>query len=135
MRNQYYLGDTSEHHKQTVGELSYTKPWLGRIFGTSWQNLEQRRDFQLRRGLDHKASVWVHRGLVDFLTKRYRRTNIEAHLPRSWYRSIEDYIEVLSLNVVDNSVRHAHQILHSAHMQDLECGLTVTRCFPVGRPN
>lgn len=94
------------------------------------------QDFMARRGLTHDTTVQVHKGLVNFLVKKYRRSNIEAHLPNSWYKSIEDYTEVLDIEVVNNSVRRAHQLLYSYHMQDVANGLYTGRAaVPVGRPN
>jgi len=129
------IGDTMEQHKEMVSKPSYIESALGWLWGGGRQNPNHRRDFQSRRGLDNYAMVTVHRGLVEFLVKRFRRSNIEAHLPRSWYRVIEEYTNALQVDIVDNSVRHAHQLLYSAHMQDQLCGLVVSKPMPVGRPN
>jgi len=135
VRAQFMVGDTIEAHKQMVVLPSYVRSPIGALFGYGLQNREQMRDFQLRRGLDHYAQVVVHNGLVEFLVKRYRGSNIEAHLPRSWYRTITEYTDVLGVRLVDDSVRYAHQLLHSAHAQDVACGLVVVKPMPVGRPN
>lgn len=93
-------------------------------------------DLLYRRGLTEDVRALVHTELVDFLVKKYRRSNIEAHLPNSWYKSIEDYMKVLPIEVVNNSVRRAHQILYSQHLQDVEMGLYFGRAaVPTGRPN
>lgn len=131
----YVEGDTAEVHKQMVGFRNYKWSWLGKLTGIGRQNQNQLRDFQERRGLTHHAHVTVHNGLVKFLKKKYRGSNIEAHLPRSWYRTIVEYSNVIDLAIVDNSVRYTHQLLHSAHAQDVACGLVAVKPLPVGRPN
>lgn len=118
-------------------QYNSTARYIGfRWFGGVMSLKPDPADFLARRGLTHDSMVTCHEGLVTFLVKKYRRSNIEAHLPNSWYKSIEEYVEVLDIDVVNNSVRRAHQILHSYHAQDVANGLYSGRAaVPVGRPN
>lgn len=119
-------------HLQHAAYPRYVAAW----WPFSKEVVQDPRDFLSRRGLTYDSEVVCHKELVDFLIKRYRRSNIEAHLPNSWYKSIEDYVEVLDMEIINNSVRRAHQVLYSYHMQDVANGLYSGRAaVPVGRPN
>lgn len=129
------FGRSEAVHTLALGVPRYVAnglfPWL-----VSSVSPDRARDTLSLRGLDNDVEATVNTGLVTFLLKRYRRSNIEAHLPNSWYKSIENYMDVLSLEIVNNSVRRAHQILYSQHLQDVEMGLYSGRsAVPSGRPN